>query len=256
MYIRGTAPGESDYWMSVDRDDTCMRVLLRDHTYDTLNRLRDRIAQFLTLRGKSDPVFQNIRVTYLGGIAGLYTSANDVLYEIDFVNISFVLGVVFLFCTVTYRSFVAGLLFIVSCIAANFTAFIYMRLVGIGITIDTIPVISLGIGLGVDYGIYVVSRICDECAAGRELNDAVTIALRETGAAVFATFSVIVAGLAPWVFSPVLFHNEMSVLLMILMFTNMVVGVFILPAYIAWARPRFVFGHAAVTKAEPQIAAD
>jgi uncharacterized protein len=256
LYIRGTAPGESEYWLSVERDDTCMRVLLRDHTYDTLNRLRDRIADFLKLRGKSDPVFQNIRVTYLGGIAGLYASANDVLYEIDFVNISFVLGVVFLFCTVTYRSFVAGLLFIVSCIAANFTAFIYMRLAGIGITIDTIPVISLGIGLGVDYGIYVVSRICDECAAGRELDEAVTIALRETGAAVFATFSVIVAGLAPWVFSPVLFHNEMSVLLMILMFTNMIVGVFILPAYIAWARPRFVFGHALAAKTEPQVAAD
>ena len=172
-------------------------------------------------------------------------------------NISFVLGVVFLFCAVTYRSIVAGLLFIVSCIAANFTAFIYMRLVNIGITIDTIPVISLGIGLGVDYGIYVVSRIRDECIEGRELDDAVIIALRETGAAVFATFSVIVAGLAPWMFSPVLFHSEMSVLLMILMFTNMVVGVFILPAYIAWARPRFIFGGSEQTKrGTEQVAVD
>ena len=90
-------------------------------------------------------------------------------------NISFVLGVVFLFCAVTYRSIVAGLLFIVSCIAANFTAFIYMRLMDVGITIDTIPVISLGIGLGVDYGIYVVSRIRDECIEGRELDDAIII---------------------------------------------------------------------------------
>ena len=257
LYIRGTAPGESDYYLSTFKDDTCMRVLLHDHTYDTLNRLRDRIREFLSVRGQSDPVFRRIRVRYLGGIAGLYASANDVLYEIDFVNISFVLGVVFLFCAVTYRSIVAGLLFIVSCIAANFTAFIYMRLVNIGITIDTIPVISLGIGLGVDYGIYVVSRIRDECIEGRELDDAVIIALRETGAAVFATFSVIVAGLAPWMFSPVLFHSEMSVLLMILMFTNMVVGVFILPAYIAWARPRFIFGGTEQTKrGTEQVAVD
>ena len=46
----------------------------------------------------------------------------------------------------------------------------------------------------------------------------------------------------PWVFSPVLFHNEMSVLLIILMLTNVIVGLLILPAYIAWARPRFIFG--------------
>jgi uncharacterized protein len=73
-----------------------------------------------------------------------------------------VLAVVFLFCAVTYRSMVAGMLFVTSCIAANFAAFIYMRLMDIGITIYTIPVISLGIGLGVDYGIYTISRIVDE----------------------------------------------------------------------------------------------
>src|SRR5579885_786117 len=93
-----------------------------------------------------------------------------------------------------------------------------------------------------DSGIYAVSRICDECAEGRRLEEAITTALRGTGAAVLATFSVIVGGLAPWVFSPVLFHNEMSVLLIILMFTNLLVGLLILPAYVAWARPRFVFG--------------
>ena len=133
---------------------------------------------------------------------------------------------VFLFCAVVYRSIVAGILFVMSCIAANFAAFIYMRVADIGITIDTIPVISLGIGLGVDYGIYAVSRICDECAEGKRLEDAITTALRGTGAAVLATFSVIVGGLAPWVFSPVLFHNEMSVLLIILMFDQCDRGAF------------------------------
>jgi len=216
-------------------------VLLSDHTYSTLNNIQARLAEFVQRR-KWDPAFKKVEIVYLGGIAGLYAAANDVLYQLDFINITFVLGVVFLFCAVVYRSLVAGILFVVSCIAANFAAFIYMRMADIGITIDTIPVISLGIGLGVDYGIYAVSRICDECAEGKRLEDAITTALRGTGAAVLATFSVIVGGLAPWVFSPVLFHNEMSVLLIILMSTNVIVGLLILPAYIAWARPRFIFG--------------
>jgi uncharacterized protein len=141
---------------------------------------------------------------------------------------------------------------VISCIAANFAAFRYMRLMDIGITIDTIPVISLGIGLGVDYGIYTVSRIMDECMEGKSLEEAITTALTGTGAAVLATFSVIIGGLAPWVFSPVLFHNEMSVLLIILMFTNVIMGLLILPAYIAWARPRFILGNVREAKRQKE----
>jgi predicted RND superfamily exporter protein len=241
LFIGGTAPGEAEQWIDLNSNDGILRVLLSDHTYSTLNNIQARLAEFVQRR-KWDPAFKKVEIVYLGGIAGLYAAANDVLYQLDFINITFVLGVVFLFCAVVYRSIVAGVLFVVSCIAANFAAFIYMRMADIGITIDTIPVISLGIGLGVDYGIYAVSRICDECAEGRRLEDAITTALRGTGAAVLATFSVIVGGLAPWVFSPVLFHNEMSVLLIILMSTNVIVGLLILPAYIAWARPRFIFG--------------
>jgi predicted RND superfamily exporter protein len=243
LFVAGTAPEEADAWLSLTNNDACMRVLLRDHTYSTLNRVQARLADFVNGRQHADPAFEKIEVLYLGGIAGLYASANDVLYKIDFLNITFVLGVVFLFCAVTYRSIVAGLLFVISCVAANFAAFIYMRLMGIGITIDTIPVISLGIGLGVDYGIYAVSRIMDECMEGKPLEEAITTALRGTGAAVLATFAVIIGGLAPWAFSPVLFHSEMSVLLIILMFTNVIMGLLILPAYIAWARPRFIFGN-------------
>jgi predicted RND superfamily exporter protein len=242
LFVQGTAPGEAEQWLNMNTNDGILRVLLADHTYQTLNNIQARLAEFVQRRSRWDPAYKEVEVVYLGGIAGLYAAANDVLYELDFVNITFVLGVVFLFCAVVYRSMVAGVLFVISCIAANFAAFIYMRLADIGITIDTIPVISLGIGLGVDYGIYAVSRICDECAEGRSLEDAITTALRGTGAAVLATFSVIVGGLAPWVFSPVLFHNEMSVLLIILMSTNVIVGLLILPAYIAWARPRFIFG--------------
>jgi len=151
-----------------------------------------------------------------------------------------VLSVIFLCCTVTFRSPVAGLLFIISCIMANFGAFVYMNARHIGLTIDTIPVISLGIGLGVDYGIYAVARIQDEVINGASIEEAITVALHTTGAAVFSTFAVMVGGIVPWAFSPLLFHNEMSVLLIFLMGTNMVAGILILPAFIAWRRPHFI----------------
>jgi uncharacterized protein len=123
----------------------------------------------------------------------------------------------------------------------------------IGLTIDTIPVISLGIGLGVDYGIYAVARIQDEVIGSATIEEAISTALRTTGVAVFMTFAVMIGGILPWAFSPLLFHNEMSVLLIFLMGTNMIAGVLILPAFIAWRRPRFIARYE--KKSASQIAA-
>jgi predicted RND superfamily exporter protein len=141
-------------------------------------------------------------------------------------------------------------MFLFSCVLANFGAFIYMGIRGIGLTIDTIPVISLGIGLGVDYGIYTVSRIRDEVMGGMAVEDAIVLALKTTGLAVFSTFMVMIGGIFPWIFSPLLFHNEMSTLLIFLMACNMVAGVLILPCYLHMVRPRFMFGGGQTPKSE------
>ncbi|HKV53766.1 MAG TPA: MMPL family transporter, partial [Candidatus Binataceae bacterium] len=242
MFFGGTAPGEIERFFahSPKMTSSCIRILLPDHTYTRLNRVRDDIRHFIQQRVLPDPALSDVKVSYLGGAAGLFLAANDVLKRLDFINITFVLLVIYVCCVFTFRSFVAGILFIVSCVMANFGAFVYMNARGIGLTIDTIPVISLGIGLGVDYGIYTVARIQDEVANGATIDEAVATALRTTGAAVFSTFAVMIGGIVPWAFSPLLFHNEMSVLLIFLMGTNMIAGVLILPAFIAWRRPRFI----------------
>jgi predicted RND superfamily exporter protein len=187
-------------------------------------------------------------VLYVAGIAGLYLGANDVLKQLDFLNITFVLAVVWMFCLFSFRSFVAAFMFLFACVLANFGAFIYMNARGIGLTIDTIPVISLGIGLGVDYGIYMIARIRDEVMGGMEVDEAIVLALKTTGVAVFNTFLVMIGGIFPWIFSPLLFHSQMSTLLIFLMGTNMIAGCIILPCYISWWRPKFVFGGASMIK--------
>jgi uncharacterized protein len=242
VFFSGTGPGEIERFFahSPKMTSTCIRVLLPDHTYSRLNHLRESLRRFVDQGVKSDPKLNRVSVRYLGGEAGLYLAANDVLYRLDILNLTFVLSVIFLCCAFTFWSFTAGALFIVSCVMANFGAFIYMNARHIGLTIDTIPVISLGIGLGVDYGIYTIARIRDEVIGGALLENAITTALRSTGASVFSTFAVMIGGILPWAFSPLRFHNEMAVLLIFLMFTNMVAGVLVLPAYIAWRRPKFI----------------
>ena len=245
MFLGGTAPGEIERFFahSPKMTSACIRLFLKDHTYDRLNRVREQLQDFVKTHVTPNPELSHVKVHFLGGDSGLYLAANDVLYRLDLINITFVLVVIYLCCTFAFRSPVAGALFIVSAVMANFGAFIYMNARGIGLTIDTIPVISLGIGLGIDYGIYIVARIQDEVIGGATVEDAITTALSTTGAAVFSTFAVMVGGILPWAFSPLLFHNEMSVLLIFLMGTNMIAGCLILPSFIAWRRPHFITRH-------------
>lgn len=240
LFQIGTGPGEMEmYFSSAHANDTVVRILLQDHTAETLDRVQKRLATFFKdMSSRAD--LKDVHVHYLGGLAGLYAAANEVLLRLDFINITFVLGIVFVFSAISFQSLVAGGLFVFSTILANFASFVYLRWQDLGLTIDTIPVISLGIGIGVDYGIYVVERIRDEVALGYAVDEAVTRALKSTGAAVLSTFFVMVGGIGAWAFSPVLFHSQMSVMLLFLMAMNMLAGVLILPAYIAWYKPRFV----------------
>ena len=174
MFLGGTAPGEIERFFahSPKMTSACIRLFLKDHTYDRLNRVREQLQDFVKTHVTPDPELSQVKVHFLGGDSGLYLAANDVLYRLDIVNITFVLVVIYLCCAFSFRSLIAGALFIVSAVMANFGAFIYMNARGIGLTIDTIPVISLGIGLGIDYGIYIVARIQDEVIGGATVEDA------------------------------------------------------------------------------------
>jgi hypothetical protein len=105
-------------------------------------------------------------VRYLGGEAGLYLATDDMMARLNWVNLALVLAAILVCCAIVFRSPAAGLLFAVACVMANFGAFLYMNALTMGLTVDTIAVISLGIGLGIDYAIYTVARIRDEVIEG------------------------------------------------------------------------------------------
>ncbi|MBF6569619.1 MAG: MMPL family transporter [Candidatus Binataceae bacterium] len=242
FFFAAAAPDEAQSYFANAPSTTsaCIRILLPDHTYARLKRIRADIDTFIHERVATDPGLNQVRLRYLGGEAGLYLASDDVAAQLNRRNLSLVLIAILLGCCVAFRSVTAGVLFAAAGVAANFIAFAYMNGRNIGLTVDTLPVISLGIGLGIDYGIYTVARIRDEVISGMKLDDAISSAITSTGVWVFWTFAVMVSGIFAWVFSPLLFHNEMSILLILLMAVNLIVGVLMLPAYIAWRRPRFI----------------
>jgi uncharacterized protein len=242
FFFGASAPDEprSYFAHSPQMTSACVRLLLPDHSNARLTRLRDDLDYFVKHRVEADPALAQVKLRYLGGDAGLYQATDDVVAHLNLVNVGLTLAAILIICALMFRSIVAGVIFAVAAVMANAIAFTYMNWQGIGLTADTIPLISLGIGLGISFAIYIVARIRDEAIAGSGLNEAAALALRSTGARVVSTAIVIIGGIVPWVFSPMLFHNEMSVLLILLMVTNLLVGLVIVPAVIVWARPHFI----------------
>lgn len=250
FFFGSSAPDEPKAYFAFEPSarNACIRLLLPDHTTARLQRLRADLDTFVRERVTPDRDLNGVKVLYVGGEAGLYLAIDNVTAALNLRNLVLVLSAIFVIGAVLFYSLLAGGLLVLVAVMANALGFAYMNYHVIGLTVNTIPVISLGIGLGLSFAVYVLARICEEGSSGLSVNDAVNAALRKTGPPVLGSFVVILGGLVPWVFSPMLFQNEMSLILILLMTTNLIAGVFVLPALVAWLRPRFV------TRAEPQSA--
>ncbi len=105
-----------------------------------------------------------------------------------------------------------------------------MAVSGIGIKVATLPVIALGVGIGVDYGIYIYSKLESYLKKGKALQDAYYETLRSTGKAVIFTGVTLGIGVVTWIFSPIKFQADMGFLLFFMFLWNMVGAIWLLPA--------------------------
>jgi predicted RND superfamily exporter protein len=236
-----SAPGHMQRYLADSRaKETCIRILLRDHTATTLERVQLEIENFLKSYIERNPAYGKVEATYMAGAAGLYAAADDVIYRVSLSNAGLVLISLFILCTIVFRSFLAGLLLVFASALAILAAFACMYLFGIGLTIDTLPVISLAIGLGINQAIAIVSRIRAEAADGYLLDDAIRIGIKHAGEGAIGATCVILAGVFPWSFSPALFHHQMAIVLAVLLPVNLLATLGVLPAAISGLRPRFI----------------
>ena len=237
LYTMGATPGELDPWIDYDLAGSNVKVFLKSHEGPLLTEVINRVTGFL----KNNPkLMQHAEAKPAGGLGGILAAANEVIKIKNDQILFIVLAIIFILCAITYRSILAGVIFIMSLILANFLAFTYMVFKDIGLNINTFPVVSLGIGLGVDYGLYIVSRIIEVYREEKDLEKAVRGGIVTSGRAVFFTATMMTAGVIFWCFSPLRFQAEMGILLGILMMVNMVVGVLVLPAVINIIKPKFI----------------
>jgi predicted RND superfamily exporter protein len=242
FFFGASAPDEPKFYFAYEPSarNACIRILLPDHTAARLRRLRADLDYFVRARVANDPKLDQVKLRYIGGDAGLYLAIDDVTRQMNSRNLMLVLGAILVISAIALRSIVGGVLLAITAIMANLIAFVLMDYAAIGLTADTIPIISLGIGLGLSSAIYIIYGIGEARAKPDKVGEAIPVALAGPGQWVVGTFVVMLGGLLPWVFSPLLFQNEMSLLLILLLVTNLLAGIWILPAMIGWLNPAFL----------------
>jgi len=110
---------------------------------------------------------------------------------------------------------------------------------GIGMKVNTLTVVALGVGIGVDYAIYIFARMREAMGQGKTLSESYFAALKTTGIAIFYTALTLAAGVAMWMFSDLKFQADMGVMLTFMFVVNMMAAMIFLPALCRWLlRPR------------------
>jgi predicted RND superfamily exporter protein len=154
--------------------------------------------------------------------------------------------------TLPYRSLAAGLMVFAVLGLAVMVNRAFMTVREIGLNVNTLPVTSVGVGLGVDYVIYMLDRIREE-ARHRTLDDAIVVAMRTTGAAVLFTAVMVVGGIAWWIpLSSLRFNSEMALLLCMVLTSHMIGAVTVIPLLVRVFKPRFIVGNGPALRQEAE----
>ena len=237
LYSLGTA-GEFDFLLDYEYKKTNMSLFLKDMEAETIRRIISKIKNYVADNWKS----KDVTVHIAGGLAGVVGAINEELASGMLENMLQISAIVFVFCAILLRSITGAVLIIVSLFTRVIVCYGVMGFFDIPLTLYTMPVASLGIGIGVDYVIYVIIRMQEELACeGNNYQIASQKALRTTGRAVTYTMLAVVLGCLMFLFSPLKFQMELGIMLATIIFLNGLGSLIFIPNLIFLLKPKFMY---------------
>ncbi len=230
MLAQATSPFDTGTGL-LNADGSVMPVIifLEDHKAATIERIVAAVKEFAATHPS-----EKIRFRLASGNVGVMAATNEVVRATQWPIVAWVFGAVVVLCLLTFRSLRATLCIVLPLVVVSLLANAVMVALGIGLKPSTLPVISLGVGIGVDYGIYLFSRLQYHLRAGTPFDEALFLAFRQTGSAVIFTGLTLGIGVSTWIFSGLKYQADMGVLLTFMFVVNMLGAILILPALARW----------------------
>lgn len=202
-----------------------MIAYLADHKAETLDAVLAATERFAAEHDTDD-----LKFLPAAGSAGIEAVTNIVVRQANREMMLYVYGAVVLLCLLTFRSWRATVVAVLPLVVTSFLCEALMAKLGIGVKVATLPVIALGVGIGVDYALYLMSVLLDNLKAGMSLSEAYSRALMFTGKVVGLVGITLAVGVVTWAWSPIKFQADMGILLTFMFLWNMVGALVMIPA--------------------------
>jgi predicted RND superfamily exporter protein len=215
----------------LNSDCSTMPVMIftADHKAETISHIVDSIKTYQAENGND-----RVKFRLATGNVGVMAATNEEVSAAQFPILMYVFAAIIILCMLTFRSVRATLAITLPLGLVSLLAYALMTELEIGLKVSTLPVVALGVGIGVDYGIYIYSRFQSHLDDGMTIYQSYHETLKVTGSGVLVTGITLAIGTATWIFSPLQFQADMGILLTFMFLLNMLGALLLLPALASW----------------------
>ncbi len=233
----GAEPGDFDRYFDWSYKDSNFIIYVIDQTGDTIRKVVEKAREY---QGKINEKMTTGEFILAGGPMGVLAATDEALSKASMLILESILGFIFIVTLITYRSVLAGIIVVFPLVISNYIVYSYMNYNLLGLTVATVPVCAIGLGLGVDFIYYILSRIKDDYAAFGDFDKSVQNTLSTTGRAVFILGMTLCIGVMAWRFSNLMFQAQMGFLIGFVLILNLLNSIFLIPSLIAVLKPKFI----------------
>lgn len=228
--VQATSPVDTSSGL-LNKDCSVMPVVIftTDHKAKTIEGIVSAVKGFEPL-GAGEP----IRFRLAGSNVGVMAATNEAVQAAQFPILVYVYAAVIILCLVSFRSIAGTLCIVLPLALVSLLAYALMSWLEIGLKVNTLPVVALGVGIGVDYGIYIFSRFQSLLDEDYSIEAGYNTTLSISGFGVICTGCALAIGVATWIFSPLQFQADMGILLTFMFLMNMLGAIVLLPALARW----------------------
>lgn len=212
-------------YLSKDCSMTAVHLYLSDHKATTINRVISAVKTFQATHS-----LHGVSIRLAAGNAGVLAATNDEVEKTELPMMLYVYGAIVLLVFFVYRDLRAVLACCLPLTVGTFIGYWFMKECEIGLTVATLPVMVLAVGIGVDYAFYIYNRLQLHLASGQPIVKALEHSILEVGMATVFTAITLAIGVATWSFSALKFQADMGKLLAFMFIVNLIMAMTALPA--------------------------